>query len=85
MREKGLLDAPAEAIVAERFRPIMKLPKPPKAFGEVLLSLNDADLGYKAGQPLVKGVSIEICKGMKVLIRYEAQTVPPGSSNNSLF
>jgi ATP-binding cassette, subfamily F, member 3 len=71
MREKGLLDAPAEAIVAERFRPIMKLPKPPKAFGEVLLSLHDADLGYKAGQPLVKGVSIEICKGMKVLIRYD--------------
>jgi ATP-binding cassette, subfamily F, member 3 len=80
MREKGLLDAPAEAIVAERFRPVMTLPKPPKAFGEVLLSLHDADLGYKTGQPLVKGVSIEVSKGMKVLIRG-----PNGSGKSTLL
>lgn len=69
MRRQGLLDAPAEAVVSERFRPILRLPRPPKAFGDVLISLNNADLGYAKEKPLVTGVSLEICKGMKLLIR----------------
>jgi len=68
MKEQGLLDAPAEDIIAQRFRPTLVLPKPPKAVGDVLLSLTDAQIGYE-GKTLVSNVNLEITKGMKLLIR----------------
>lgn len=68
MEKQGLLDAPAEDIVAERFRPTLILPKPPKAIGDVLLSLTGAMIGYE-GKTLVSNVNLEITRGMKLLIR----------------
>jgi ATP-binding cassette subfamily F protein 3 len=68
MEKQGLLDAPAEDIVAERFRPTLILPKPPKAMGDVLLSLTGAMIGYE-GKTLVSNVNLEITRGMKLLIR----------------
>jgi ATP-binding cassette subfamily F protein 3 len=68
MDKQGLLDAPAEDIVAERFRPTLILPKPPKAMGDVLLSLTGAMIGYE-GKTLVSNVNLEITRGMKLLIR----------------
>jgi ATP-binding cassette subfamily F protein 3 len=68
MDRQGLLDAPAEDLVAERFRPTLILPKPPKAMGDVLLSLTDAMIGYE-GKTLVSNVNLEITRGMKLLIR----------------
>ena len=67
MRQQGLLDAPADAVVAQRFRPTLRLPAPPKAVGHVLVRLEDADVGYDT--PLVRDVTLEICKGMKILVR----------------
>jgi ATP-binding cassette subfamily F protein 3 len=68
MDKQGLLDAPAEDLVAERFKPTLILPKPPKSMGDVLLSLTDADIGYE-GKTLVSNVNLEITRGMKLLIR----------------
>ena len=68
MERDGLLDAPAQAIVAQRFKPTLTLPPPPKAMGEVMLGLQDASIGH-AGVPLLNNVNLEITKGMKLLIR----------------
>jgi ATP-binding cassette subfamily F protein 3 len=68
MDRQGLLDAPSEDIMAERFRPTLILPKPPKSIGDVLLSLSDAQIGYE-GKTLVSNVNLEITRGMKLLIR----------------
>jgi len=81
MKREGLLDAPTESIVAQRFRPTMKLPNPPRAVGNTLLSLKDASLGYERdGSPLVSNVNLEIVKGMKLLIRG-----PNGSGKSTLL
>lgn len=68
MKEQGLLDAPAADIVAQRFKPTLVLPNPPKAMGDILLSLTDAQIGYE-GKILVDNVNLEITRGMKLLIR----------------
>ena len=69
MRKDGLLDDPAMAIVAKRFKPTVVLPDPPKAMGNVLLSLNNALVGHDPSKPLVKNVNLEVTQGMKLLIR----------------
>ncbi|CAB9505190.1 Tylosin resistance ATP-binding protein TlrC [Seminavis robusta] len=69
MGREGLLDEPDEAIVAERFKPTLVLPDPPRAIGDTLLALNDASVGYDNDKPLVEGVNLEIVRGMKLLIR----------------
>jgi ATP-binding cassette, subfamily F, member 3 len=68
MQAEGLLDAPADAIVARSFKPTMKLPSPPRCVGMTLLSLRNADIGYD-GNVLVRNVDLDIMKGMKLLIR----------------
>jgi ATP-binding cassette, subfamily F, member 3 len=68
MEREGLLDEPDEAVVTERFRPSLVLPEPPRAIGEVLLSLRHASVGY-ASRPLVENVNLEVTRGMKLLIR----------------
>jgi ATP-binding cassette, subfamily F, member 3 len=68
MERGGLLDEPDEAIVTARFRPSLILPEPPRAIGEVLLSLRHASVGYD-NKPLVENVDLKITRGMKLLIR----------------
>lgn len=68
MKKEGLLDAPSEALVTQRFRPTLNLPDPPRAIGDTLLSLKDASVGYE-GKTLVSDVNLEITKGMKLLVR----------------
>jgi ATPase subunit of ABC transporter with duplicated ATPase domains len=67
MLREGLLDAPLQSIVAQRFKPSMVLPDPPRAIGEVFLSLGDADVGWTG--ELLRNVKLEVTKGMKLLIR----------------
>jgi len=42
MEREGLLDAPAEAVVAKEFKPSLNLAEPPKSMGETLLALKGA-------------------------------------------
>ena len=67
MERQGLLDAPSEALTVERFKPSLNLPNPPRAIGDILLSLKEAQVGYD--HPLVSNVNLDITRGMKLLIR----------------
>ena len=68
MGKQGLLDAPAEAIMVQRFKPTVRLPDPPRSIGETLLSLENAKCGYEE-KTLVENVDLEIKRGMKLLLR----------------
>lgn len=68
MEAQGLLDAPAEDVMAQRFKPSLVLSDPPRSIGEVLMELNEASIGYN-NEVLVKDVNLQITKGMKLLIR----------------
>jgi ATP-binding cassette subfamily F protein 3 len=68
MKEEGLLNGPAQEIVAQRFRPSLVLPEPPRVIGESLLSLTDAEVGHGTST-LVSKVNLDLKKGMKLLIR----------------
>ena len=68
MTREGLLDAPTEEIVAQRFKPTLNLPEPHRSIGETLLSLKGAAVGYD-GEVLVSDIDLEIMIGMKLLIR----------------
>jgi ATP-binding cassette, subfamily F, member 3 len=86
MQTQGLLDAPAQDIMEQRFKPRLHLPVPPKAMGDVLLALqNDAMVGYQEENtglilPLISKINLEIQRGMKVLIRG-----PNGSGKTTLL
>jgi len=68
MKRQGMLDSPAEALIANRFKPRLVLPQPPRAVGETLLCLkDDAQVGYN-GKTLVT-LNLDIIRGMKLLIR----------------
>jgi ATP-binding cassette subfamily F protein 3 len=67
MKLQGLLDAPPDTLMQERFKPTLRLPEPPKTLGETLLTLRDAQVGYT--EPLVSQINLEIMRGMKLLIR----------------
>ena len=72
MKREGLLDAPAQAVVVQRFRPSLVLPEPPSvgAVDKPLLSLRDASLGYgDKSKPLLSSVNLDITPGMKILVR----------------
>jgi ATPase subunit of ABC transporter with duplicated ATPase domains len=72
MEQQGLLDAPPEELLQERFKPRLVLPTPPKSIGETLLSLKNADIGYDSTSeepPLISNVNFDIQRGMKILIR----------------
>lgn len=79
MKDQGLLDAPDLGVVAQRFKPSVVLPDPPRVVGEVLLSLKDATIGHN-GKALVSGVTMDVTKGMKLLIRG-----PNGSGKSTLL
>jgi ATPase subunit of ABC transporter with duplicated ATPase domains len=66
MRQQGLLDAPSTTLQT-RFKPSLKLPDPPRAIGETLLSLKEAQVGWTG--PLVSNIDLKIKRGMKLLIR----------------
>lgn len=68
MRREGLLDAPAEGLMYERFKPSLVLPDPPRSIGEVLMELKDANVGHD-DTVLVSNVNLEIKRGMKLLLR----------------
>lgn len=78
MEREGLLDAPPEAIMQERFKPRLVLPDPPKSMGETLLSLENAQIGYT--EPLVSNINFDIQRGQKILIRG-----PNGSGKSTIL
>ena len=67
MKAEGLLDAPPDTLMQERFKPTLRLPEPPRTLGETLLTLRDANVGYT--EPLINNINLEIMRGMKLLIR----------------
>lgn len=67
MQKEGLLDEPSAALMVERFKPTLRLPDPPKAIGDTLLALRNANIGYD--NALVSNVNLKILRGMKLLIR----------------
>jgi len=70
MRREGRLDPPPAAVVQSTRIPQLVLPPPPKPHGEVLLALEDASIGYDpAEEPLLRNISLEIPRGMKLLLR----------------
>lgn len=73
MQLSGLLDAPPESILKERFKPSLTLPEPPRSMGDVLLQLKDASVGYDDDtnntKVLVSNVNLVITRGMKLLLR----------------
>ena len=80
MQAEGLLDAPPDAVVAQRFKPSFVLPNPPNAMSESLLELQNAVVGHSANQPLVSNVNLDIRQGMKILIRG-----PNGAGKSSIL
>jgi len=68
MKAQGLLDDPSQEIIIERFTPKMELPVSPRAVGDVLIGLNEASVGFDE-KALVSGINLDVCKGMKLLIR----------------
>ena len=70
MRKEGRLDPPPAAVVQNVRIPQLVLPPPPKPHGEVLLALEGAAIGHDpAEEPLLRDVSLEIPRGMKLLLR----------------
>lgn len=74
MKKEGkLTPPPVEVAQGERFKPTLRLPEPPKAVGEVLLSLEgDCDIGYYGDEKngiLVKGADLQVKRGMKLILR----------------
>ena len=71
MKKEGkLTPPPMEVAQAERWKPSLVLLDPPKAMGDVLLSLKNCDIGYGDDKGvLVKNVNLEIVRGMKLILR----------------
>eukprot|EP00977_Amphora_coffeiformis_P014886 scaffold4242_cov175-Amphora_coffeaeformis.AAC.10 len=69
MQAEGLLEAPPDAVVAQRFKPSLMLPEPPKAVGQSLLALEGAKVGHDPEKVLVSNVSLDVQRGMKILVR----------------
>lgn len=52
------------------FKPSLVLPDPPKGIGEILLALEEADIGYgEGGKPILEGIDLVINRGMKLILR----------------
>ncbi len=70
MKKEGKLTPPPMAVTEKRWKPTLVLPEPPKSMGDVLLELQNANIGYDAeGAPLLKNISLEITRGMKIILR----------------
>ena len=64
------MNPPPAAVVASTKIPYLKLPTPPKPYGENLLTLKDATIGYNPEEePLLTNISLNIPRGMKLLLR----------------
>ena len=64
------LDPPPSAVVANTKIPYLQLPTPPKPYGENLLTITDATIGYSTEEePLLRNISLKIPRGMKLLLR----------------
>ena len=70
MKKEGKLTPPPISITAERRKPVLKLPDPPKAIGDDLITLKDANIGWDTTKaPIVGNVNFNIQRGMKVILR----------------
>ena len=70
MKKEGKLTPPAAAVVEQRWKPSLELPEPPKSMGDVLLELQDANIGYDSETPpLLENISFEVRRGMKIILR----------------
>jgi ATP-binding cassette subfamily F protein 3 len=70
MKREGKLDPPPIAMQTGGRDPELVLPPPPKPNGEYLLTIKDATIGYDPNEPpLLKNISLEIPRGMKLLLR----------------
>ena len=69
MRKEGKLTPPPTSVVTERWKPSLELPKPPGSIGDVLLELQNADIGYEGEAPLLRGINFELKRGMKLILR----------------
>lgn len=69
MKREGKLDPPPVSIVSNTRIPHLSLPPPPKPYGENLLVLKDATIGYSNDEPLLKNINLKIPRGMKLLLR----------------
>jgi ATP-binding cassette subfamily F protein 3 len=70
MRKEGKLTPPPLAVTEKRWKPSLDLPEPPKSMGDVLLELQNANIGYDdEGAPLLKNISLEVTRGMKIILR----------------
>lgn len=70
MKKEGKLDPPPAAVVTKARTPVLNLPPPPKPYGENLLVMKDAAIGYNPNEePLLKNINLKIPRGMKLLLR----------------
>jgi len=71
MKKEGKLTPPPDEVAeGERWKPSLSLPEPPKAMGDVLLSLKNCDIGYGDDKGiLVKDANVDIERGMKLILR----------------
>ena len=69
MQHEGLLDAPPEAVMQQRFKPNLTLPNPPRSMGDILLQLKNAHVGHDEHHVVVSNVNLSITRGMKLLLR----------------
>ena len=69
MKKEGKLTPPAAGVIEKRSKPSLELAKPPKAMGDTLLSLENADIGHAGEEPLLKNADFELRRGMKLILR----------------
>jgi len=70
MKKEGKLDPPPVAMVSNARIPQLVLPPPPKPYGENLMELKNASIGYDPNEePLLKNINLKIPRGMKLLLR----------------
>uniref|UniRef100_A0A7S3VH76 ABC transporter domain-containing protein n=1 Tax=Chaetoceros debilis TaxID=122233 RepID=A0A7S3VH76_9STRA len=70
MKQEGKLTPPPVAIVTTARIPELVLPPPPKPYGENLMVLKNASIGYDPNEePLLTNINLEIPRGMKLLLR----------------
>lgn len=70
MKSEGKLDPPPVAMIANTRIPQLVLPPPPKPYGENLMVMENASIGYDPNEkPLLQNINLKIPRGMKLLLR----------------
>jgi len=70
MKREGKLDPPPIAVVSNARIPQLVLPPPPKPYGDHLMVLENASIGYDPNEePLLQNINLKIPRGMKLLLR----------------